>query len=59
MRELARVLRPGGVFIARTISRHSVLAAAARVVPNDPMPAPSSACSRAGKSATCSGPRTG
>jgi SAM-dependent methyltransferase len=35
VRELARVLRPGGVFIARTISRHSVLAAAARVVPND------------------------
>ena len=33
--ELARVLRPGGVFIARTISRHSILAAAARVVPND------------------------
>ena len=33
--ELARVLRPGGVFIARTISRHSVLAAAARIVPND------------------------
>ena len=35
VRELARVLRPGGVFIARTISRHSILAAAARVVPND------------------------
>ena len=35
VRELARVLRPGGMFIARTISRHSVLAAAARVVPND------------------------
>lgn len=35
VRELARVLRPGGVFIARTISRHSVLAAAARIVPND------------------------
>ena len=35
MRELARVLRPGGMFIARTISRHSILAAAARVVPND------------------------
>ena len=33
--ELSRVLRPGGVFIARTISRSSVLAAAARVVPND------------------------
>jgi SAM-dependent methyltransferase len=35
VRELARVLRPGGMFIARTISRHSVLAAAARLVPND------------------------
>lgn len=35
VRELSRVLRPGGVFIARTISRRSVLAAAARVVPND------------------------
>jgi SAM-dependent methyltransferase len=33
--ELARVLRPGGVFIARTVSRRSPLAAAARVVPND------------------------
>ncbi len=33
--ELARTLRPGGTFIARTISRGSVLAAAARVVPND------------------------
>jgi SAM-dependent methyltransferase len=33
--ELARVLRPGGVFVARTISRHSVLAAFARMVPND------------------------
>jgi SAM-dependent methyltransferase len=33
--ELSRVLRPGGVFIARTISRHSLLAAAARLVPND------------------------
>ena len=32
--ELARVLRPGGVFIARTISRRSILAAAATVVPN-------------------------
>jgi SAM-dependent methyltransferase len=32
--ELARVLRPGGMFIARTISRTSLLAAAARVVPN-------------------------
>jgi SAM-dependent methyltransferase len=35
VRELGRVLRPGGVFIARTISRHSPLALAARVVPND------------------------
>lgn len=35
VQELARVLRPGGVFIARTVSRHSVLAAAARIVPND------------------------
>ena len=33
--ELARVLRPGGVYIARTISRRSPLAAAARIVPND------------------------
>jgi SAM-dependent methyltransferase len=32
--ELARVLRPGGVFIARTINRHSLLALAARTVPN-------------------------
>ncbi len=35
VRELSRVLRPGGIFIARTISRRSLLAAAARVVPND------------------------
>jgi len=35
VRELRRVLRPGGVFIARTVSRHSLLAAAARMVPND------------------------
>ena len=34
VRELARVPRPGGVFIARTINRHSMLAAAARMVPN-------------------------
>ncbi len=34
VRELARVLRPGGMFIARTISRTSPLAAIARVVPN-------------------------
>jgi SAM-dependent methyltransferase len=33
--ELSRVLRPGGMFVARTISKSSVLAAAARVVPND------------------------
>jgi len=32
--ELARVLRPGGMFLARTISRSSVLATVARVVPN-------------------------
>jgi SAM-dependent methyltransferase len=32
--ELTRVLRPGGVFLARTISRYSVLAWGARVVPN-------------------------
>ncbi len=32
--ELARVLRPGGVFIARTINRNSPLALAARTVPN-------------------------
>lgn len=35
VRQLSRVLRPGGMFIARTISRRSVLAAAARIVPND------------------------
>jgi SAM-dependent methyltransferase len=34
VRELARVLRPGGVFIGRTVSRHSLLSAAARIVPN-------------------------
>ncbi len=34
VRELARVLRPGGIFIARTISRHSILATFARIVPN-------------------------
>jgi SAM-dependent methyltransferase len=33
--ELARVLRPGGMYIARTISRRSLLAAAARLIPND------------------------
>ena len=32
--ELTRVLRPGGAFVARTVSRHSPLALAARVVPN-------------------------
>jgi SAM-dependent methyltransferase len=32
--ELTRVLRPGGVYIARTVSRHSFLATAARLVPN-------------------------
>ncbi len=36
--ELARVLRPGGAFVARTISRHSVLAAFAQMVPNDAHP---------------------
>ncbi len=35
VRELARVLRPGGAFVARTVSRTSVLAAVARLVPND------------------------
>jgi SAM-dependent methyltransferase len=33
--ELARTLRPGGVFVARTISRYSPLSFAARRVPND------------------------
>ncbi|MDT4914265.1 MAG: hypothetical protein QOC66_3393, partial [Pseudonocardiales bacterium] len=32
--ELARTLRPGGVFVARTISRYSPMSAVARVVPN-------------------------
>lgn len=32
--ELDRVLRPGGAFVARTISRNSLLASAARLVPN-------------------------
>ncbi len=32
--ELTRVLRPGGVFLGRTISRFSLLGVAARVVPN-------------------------
>lgn len=33
--ELARVLRPGGVFVARTVSRYSPLSAVARRVPNE------------------------
>ncbi|TAM93140.1 MAG: class I SAM-dependent methyltransferase, partial [Jatrophihabitans sp.] len=33
--ELARTLRPGGAFVARTISRHSLLSFAARHVRND------------------------
>jgi SAM-dependent methyltransferase len=33
--ELARVMRPGGVFVGRTVSRHSPLSAVARAVPND------------------------
>jgi SAM-dependent methyltransferase len=32
--ELTRVLRPGGVFLARTVSRHSPLSIGARIVPN-------------------------
>lgn len=32
--ELARVLRPGGVFLARTVSRNSPLSIGARLVPN-------------------------
>jgi len=32
--ELARVLRPGGMFMARTVSRSSPLSVAARIVPN-------------------------
>ncbi len=34
MAELTRTLRPGGVFIARTVSRHSLLSLTARLVPN-------------------------
>jgi SAM-dependent methyltransferase len=34
MAELTRTLRPGGVLIARTVSRHSLLSMAARLVPN-------------------------
>jgi SAM-dependent methyltransferase len=33
--ELARTLRPGGVFVGRTISRYSPLSVVARAVPND------------------------
>jgi SAM-dependent methyltransferase len=33
--ELARTLRPGGVFVGRTVSRYSPLSAVARAVPND------------------------
>lgn len=36
--ELARTLRPGGVFVGRTISRYSPLSATARMVPNDKHP---------------------
>ena len=36
--ELARVLRPGGTFVGRTVSRHSALSAVARVVPNERHP---------------------
>jgi SAM-dependent methyltransferase len=32
--ELTRVLRPGGAFVARTVSRHSLLSLASRSVPN-------------------------
>lgn len=32
--ELTRVLRPGGAFVARTVSRHSVLSLVSRSVPN-------------------------
>jgi SAM-dependent methyltransferase len=34
VRELARVLRPGGIFLGRTVSRRSLLSVVARVVPN-------------------------
>ena len=45
VRELARVLRPGGTFVARTISRHSVLSASAagrpqRLSSRGPAPSP-------------------
>lgn len=32
--ELTRTLRPGGILVARTVSRHSLLSLAARLVPN-------------------------
>ncbi len=35
VRELTRVLRPGGTFIGRTVSRRSVLSLVARLVPNE------------------------
>ncbi|HXB37524.1 MAG TPA: class I SAM-dependent methyltransferase [Acidimicrobiales bacterium] len=35
VKELARVLRPGGTFIGRTVSRRSLLSIVARVVPNE------------------------
>jgi SAM-dependent methyltransferase len=35
VRELTRTLRPGGAFVARTISRHSPLSMVARTVPNE------------------------
>lgn len=34
VRELTRVLRPGGAFVARSVSKYSILATAARTVPN-------------------------
>ncbi|MDP9092617.1 MAG: class I SAM-dependent methyltransferase [Actinomycetota bacterium] len=34
MKELTRVLRPGGAFLARTVSRSSLLSLAARIIPN-------------------------
>lgn len=33
--ELARTLRPGGIFIGRTVSRRSLLSLIARIVPNE------------------------
>ncbi len=58
VRELARVLRPGGVFIARTISRDSVLAAAARIVPNDRHAGALGHLQPGRRNATCSAPPT-